>query len=70
VWDLDAIHHPASTTRSVPLDGRFHQADARKLLRHPRRLSLHATAADRVVIESYKGSAEVVEVNVYGPTSA
>ncbi len=48
----------------------FHQADARKLLRHPRRLSLHATAADRVVLESYKGSAEVVEVNVYGPTSA
>ena len=26
--------------------------------------------ADRVVLESYKGSAEVVEVNVYEPTSA
>ncbi len=84
MWDLDAIHHPASTTLSVPLDGRFHQAEVRKLLRNPRRLSLHATAADRVVIESYKGKethprgmllvrvvgAEVVEVKVYGPTSA
>lgn len=53
----------------------------RKLLRKPRRLSLHATAADRVVIESYKGTqtnprgmllvrvanTEVVEVTAYTP---
>lgn len=53
----------------------------RKLLRKPRRLSLHATAADRVVIESYKGTqtnprgmllvrvanTEVVEVTAYIP---
>ncbi len=64
---------------SYPVD-----AEVRKLLRNSRRLSLHATAADRVVIESYKGKeahprgmllvrvvgAEVVEVNVYGPMSA
>ncbi len=63
---------------SYPVD-----AQARKLLRKPRRLALHATAADRVVVESYMGKettprgmllvrvihAEVVEVAAYMPMS-
>ncbi|OIN47217.1 carboxymuconolactone decarboxylase [Pseudomonas azotoformans] len=56
-------------------------AQVRKLLRKPHRLSLQATAADRVVIESYKGTetnprgmllvrvanTQVVEVTAYSP---
>jgi 4-carboxymuconolactone decarboxylase len=61
---------------SCPVD-----AQVRKLLRKPHRLLLHATAADRVVIESYIGKEstprgmllarvtndEVVEVRAYTP---
>ncbi len=57
-------------------------AQSKKLLRKPHRLSLHATAADRVIIESYIGrkttprgtllvrvkDAEVIEVRAYLPT--
>ena len=57
-------------------------AQARKLLRKPHKLSLHATAADRVLVESYIGQettprgtllvrvagADVVQVRAYLPT--
>lgn len=57
-------------------------AQSKKLLRKPHRLSLHATAADRVIIESYIGrettprgtllvrvkDADVIEVRAYLPT--
>lgn len=62
---------------SFPVD-----AQARKLLRKPHKLSLHATAADRVLVESYIGQettprgtllvrvagADVVQVRAYLPT--
>lgn len=64
---------------SFPID-----AQSRKLLRKPHTLSLHATAADRVIVESYVGKetmprgtvvvrvsgAEVVEVRAYAPASS